>query len=79
MTHVFMSKKSGEGLVTNMNDELKLVEKWFKVNKLSLGLAKVECILFSSSTRKPELRVDYNVVITIDNQSIARVLSSKMF
>jgi len=75
-TNVFMSNKSIEVLVNTMNAELKLVGEWFKANKLSLNLAKTNFILFCSK-RKIELNLDCNMTITIDNQSITRVSSSK--
>src|SRR5688572_30251381 len=76
-TNVFLSNKSIEVLVNTMNAELKLVGEWFKVNKLSLNLAKTNFILFFCSKRKIELNLDCNMTITIANQSITRVSSSK--
>lgn len=75
-TNVFMSNKSIDALVSNMNNELKIIGEWFKANKLSLNLTKTNFILFCSK-RKLNLNPGCNIAINIDNQCVARVSSTK--
>src|SRR6218665_2944796 len=75
-TNVFMSHKSINVFVNNINTELKLVGEWFKANKLSVNLEKTKFILFCSKT-KSAAASNCNISVNIDNQCISRVSSTK--
>ena len=49
----------------DMNNELKLVSEWLKLNKLSLNIEKTKAMLFHTSQRyivTPEIFIDGNVI-----------------
>ena len=73
-TNIFASHKSYDILFQTMNQELKHVVDWFRVNKLSLNLNKTNYVLFCSH-RKPIPEVKGTVFM--DNKPLPQVTSVK--
>ncbi len=66
-TNVFYSGKCLEDVCRLMNDELKIMNTWFKVNKLSLNVDKTKYMIFMKNPGKSK----HNIVI--DNMNVERV------
>ena len=68
-TNVFLSHKDAKYLNDLMNNELKKVSKWFKVNKLSVNIKKTKFMVFTN--RKRFTLNDFE--ISLDGQNITCV------
>jgi hypothetical protein len=73
-TNLFFSHADINMLYKVINDELVLISKWFKLNKLSLNIKKTNYILFCSSNKKIDNK---GLDIFIDNTKIEQVTKSK--
>ena len=71
-TNIFVRGKNLDAIQSIMNEELKSLSKWLKVDKLSLNIKKTHFMLFSSKRKYSE-----NVDIKIDGQKIERVSKTK--
>ena len=72
-TNLFYSHSDLEYLFSVVNNELKTVSLWLKLNKLSLNLSKTHFILF----RPRQKKVSHSLKITIEGKSINQVSSTK--
>ena len=68
-TNIFYSDKSVERVESIINENLKLLAKWFQINKLSLNLSKTKFIVFKG---KQNLQ-DINLNLKVNNSGIDRV------
>ena len=71
-TNMFMSSKDVHSLQTVINQELILVSKWLKVNKLSLNIKKTHFMIFSNKSD-----VCGQIDIRIDGEPIQAVGKTK--
>ena len=71
-TNMFMSSKDVHSLQTVINQELTLVSKWLKVNKLSLNIKKTHFMIFSNKSD-----VCGQIDIKIDGEPIQAVGKTK--
>ena len=72
-SNIFLSGKNPDELIRNMNEEMKTVVDWLKLNKLSLNLGKTHFMLF---TRKKE-NISLAENLVINNVEINRVDKTK--
>ena len=81
-TSVFVSGKSVDTIIYNMNLELKKLYKWLYSNKLSLNIKKTHWILFSLKKKiKPvsNLYINNEVIERVDSTKfLGVILDSKM-
>ena len=70
-TNLFTSGSNLLELATVVNDELKSISLWLKVNKLSLNVKKTHFMVFTSKKQVPKIK------ICIDEHSIAEEKSTK--
>ncbi len=68
---LLLSDANTKQLETKVNTELKQVDDWMKINKLSLNFTKTNYMIFSKKRKKAELE------IKIDNKTIERVSNTK--
>ena len=75
-TTIVYSNPSIETLQTLANNDLKLINNWFKWNKLSLNISKTKCIVFDSKYKLQHLALN-NFTLQIDHTYIERVTEMK--
>ena len=75
-TNIFITGNNIKSLFVTMNEELKLVNDWFRVNKLSLNESKTVYTLFHSSHQKDNIPLKIPL-LKINNHDIKRVMSTK--
>ena len=68
-TTIYTCGKDIRLLYDRMNDDLRQLSNWFKVNKLSLDIGKTNYILFSCKNKT----IDEENYLQIDNVNIHRV------
>lgn len=75
-TNIFFKHKNFNILINMVNDELRLISTWFKLNKLSLNVKKTNYIIFTGKNVK---RNDFanTSKIKIDNTEIEQVTRTK--
>ena len=71
-TNIFLSGKNLDEICNVMTSELKKLDTWFKVNKLSLNVSKTNYMIFGKGKRTLN---DYHVYI--NNVEIEQVSSTK--
>ena len=74
-TSLFYSHKYPNQLIRVMNCELSKISEWLKVNKLSLDVARTNCILF----RPRQKPITVSDTITLDNTAVQQVEVSWCF
>jgi len=73
-TNILFSHQDPNTLETIVNNELKYISNWFKLNKLSLNIKKTNYIIFKNKySNKPTI----NLNINIDNVTIQQVETTK--
>lgn len=70
-TNLFCSGKDLKHLLGTVETELKIIKRWFDVNKLSLNLNKTKFIVFGNR------QINQNIQIMIENVKIERVFDNK--
>ena len=73
-TTIFKSSNNIEHLYKAMNEDLKILEDWFKANKLSLNASKTNYILFRN--KKSEIS-NNNCKLIINGEEIDIVSKTK--
>ena len=68
-TNIFFSDKDINRAEEVLNDNIKLLCKWFHINKLSLNLSKTKYIVFQGNVKSKEISINLNV----ENNVIERV------
>ena len=71
-TNLFLTGKSLDDLEMKMNDELKIISKWFKANLLSLNIDKTSYMIFGNKKYQ-------NLSLLIENSPILRQFETKFF
>ena len=54
-TNLFYSHEDINTLFSDVNEEIKKIEQWFKANKLSLNIKKTKCPLFNKNSSKDDI------------------------
>ena len=75
-TNVTFSAATIPDLESQINSDLKYIDRWLKANKLSLNVAKTEFMVISSRQKLQSLN-DYTMSIHIDGVPINRSNQSK--
>ena len=69
-TTIYKTHKNTLFLEWCLNEDLKLISDWFRVNKLTLNPNKTACMFFNHSTKtenKIEIKIDNIVIPQVDN------------
>ena len=75
-TNFFFSHKNIKTLFEKTNNELKIINEWFKSNKLSLNMDKTNYIFFHRSKQKDTIPLKLPK-LSINNTKIKRVTTTK--
>ena len=70
-TNFFCSGDKLTDIITTVENEMKLVKKWFDVNKLSLNISKTKFMIFGNR------KTDTVVKLRIEDTEIERVFETK--
>jgi len=73
-TNIIYSNKDPNLLESTLNNELKIISDWFKLNKLSLNIKKTNIMIFRN---KHSCISSPNIIITIDDKEIEHVKATK--
>ena len=76
-TTAYYSDNSIESMIDVINNELKLLNIWLKLNKLTLNVAKTKYIIFSSTMRLHKLKNKHHNALIINDQTVERVNNIK--
>ena len=77
---MFMSSKNVHSLQTVTNQELTLVSKWLKVNKLSLNIKKKHFMIFSNKSDvcgQIDIRIDVEPIQVVGKTKFLGVIIDK--
>ena len=72
-SNLFLSGKTPDALINEMNEEIVHVTEWLRANKLSLNLKKTHFIIF----RRPRTKVKLDSELIIDGVKINSVCNTK--
>ena len=64
-TNIYFESNNLKVLEKCINEELKQLSLWLKVNRLALNISKTKFVIFHSSRRK----LDYNVTLKLDKKA----------
>ena len=73
-TNIICSNDDPDTLETVLNKDLHIIKNWFKLNKLSLNVAKTNYMIFKNKY-SPIASIDVN--ISIDNNQLSQVKTTK--
>ena len=78
-THLFFKNVNISELFVNVNNELQKISKWFKLNKPSLNIKKINFIMFSNknniiNTESLNLLIDNIVIDQVHNTKFVGVI-----
>ena len=60
-SNLFITGRNPNGLISELNTEIKLVTEWLTINKLSLNVDKTHYMLFRTKRRACDLNGDVNI------------------
>ena len=72
-TNLFYSGKNIKQLELVVNNEIKKIFEWFKVNQLTLNIKKTNYIIFKSKKKQ----IKHDVKITVENDQLVHVVKTK--
>ena len=73
-TNIICSNNDPDTLETVLNKDLHIISNWFKLNKLSLNVAKTNYMIFKNKY-SPTASIDVNILI--DNNQLSQVKTTK--
>ena len=73
-TNIMCSNDDPDTLETVLNKDLHIISNWFKLNKLSLNVAKTNCMILKNKYF-PSASINFN--ISIDNNQLSQVKTTK--